>query len=307
MISRSSGDRRFASGDSSVLVLLQARLENLSRNQKSVARFLLSHLDEAVFLTAAELAKRSRTSESTVIRLARTLGYQGYPELREHMQEIVRQSFGPTERLQRVEKLAQQGETILDQVTEAAFANIREMRRSLDPGKLEEAAKALVSAESKYVVGLRASSGVAKLLGFYFNQILPRVHVLTEEASALFEGLASLEKNDAVLAISYARYTRWTVECLRYARDRGATTITITDSLLSPTAQLADITLLAKWQSITFNNSYVTATLIVDALIAMVLSLTPEKSQGRLEARERGWRGLDFFYSSTESKGSEAT
>lgn len=279
-----------------ILDTLQARLEALPPSQKGLARFLLTHFDEAVFLTAAQLARRSGTSESSVIRFAKGLGYRGFPELQEDLQALLRRNLAPKERMQRAGGIPERSEAILDRMTETALANVRDTRKLLHHQDMKAAAKAVAGAHTKYVVGLRASAGTAHLLGFYLGLILPNVRVQTEGGPALFEALLSVSKADAVLAISYPRYTKWTVEVLRYAREQGAATIAITDSQLSPIAQIAETALVARAASITFANSYVGPMVVVDTLIGMILTQIPRQSLVRLDSVERVLRGHDFFY-----------
>jgi DNA-binding MurR/RpiR family transcriptional regulator len=156
--------------------------------------------------------------------------------------------------------------------------------------------RALIRAEVIYVVGLRASAGAAALLGHYLTQVRPQVHLLTEAGPSLFEKIASLCARDAVVALSYPRYTRWTVDCLRHARDRGAATVTITDSRLSPAAQIADLVLVGVSDSLTFGHSYVGAMCLVDGLIGLIVRLDRKRSLGQLDAVERLLRTQDFFY-----------
>lgn len=285
-----------------ILETLQSGVHNHPPSHRALARFLLTHFHEAVFLTAAQLAKRTRTSESTVIRLTKALGYQGFPEFREALQALLRQKLAPAERMQQTGGMPKEIEAILHQTAVRALANLRETRKLFSFGLLEAAAKVLTAARIKYIVGLRASAATAYLLGHYLGQIQPIVRVETEGGPVLFEHLASMSKEDALLAISYPRYTRWTIESLRFARERGAATIAITDSQVSPAAQLAEIALVARADSITFANSYVAPMLVVDALVAVTLGLNPEESLTRLDAIEQAFKGHDFFYGENNPK-----
>ena len=285
-----------------ILEILQANVDRLPPSHKALARFLVTRFHEAVFLTAAQLAKRTRTSESTVIRFTRALGYRGFPEFREALQGLLRQKLAPAERMQQAGGMPEEPETIVNRIAERALANLREARKLLDFALLEAAAKAITAARVKYIVGLLASAGTAQLVGYYLGQIQPNVRVETEGGPVLFQHLASISKEDVLLAITYPRYTKVTVESLRYARERGATTITITDSPLSPAAQIADIALVARADSITFGNSYVAPMLVVDALVGVIVNLNPEESLARLDAIERAFKGHDFFYATKDTE-----
>lgn len=283
--------------------VLQTKLEDLPPSHKSLARFLLTHFDEAVFLTAAQLAMRSHTSESSVIRFAKKLGYRGFPELQEDLQTLLRRNLPPKERMQRAGGVPSGSKAIVERITETAILNIRETHKALDHQLLHNAAKRIAAAQTKYVVGLRSSAGSAQLLGFQLGLILRNVRVQTEGGPPLFEGLLSVSKRDVVVAISFPRYSKWTAEALRYAKEQGAATIAITDSPLSPIAQVAEIALAARVSSITFANSYVAPMLAIDCLIGVVASLTPRESVARLDALERILKGHDFFYEARSRPG----
>jgi DNA-binding MurR/RpiR family transcriptional regulator len=287
-----NSDRR----DVNVMEILQTKLEHLPPSHKGLARFLLTNFDEAVFLTAAQLANRSHTSEASVTRFAKRLGYRGYPELQEDLQTILRQNLPPKERMQRAGGVPSSSKAVVERSTEMAILNIRETHKALDHQLLHEAAKRIAAAQTKYMVGLRSSASAAQLLGFQLGLILRDVRVQAEGGPHLFEGLLSVSKRDVVVAISFPRYSKWTAEALRYAKEQGAATIAITDSPLSPIGQVADIALAARVSSRTFAVSYVAAMLVIDCLIGMVASLKPRESLARLDALERVLKGHDFFY-----------
>jgi DNA-binding MurR/RpiR family transcriptional regulator len=276
--------------------MLQAKLADLPPSHKGLARFLLAHFDEAVFLTAAELARHAETSESSVIRFVQRLGYRGFPEFQGDLQALLRRNLPPKERMQTAGGVPAISEAMVDRITETAFSNIRETHKLLDHQVLRQAAKRIAAAQAKCIVGLRASAGSAQLLGFYLGLILPNVRVHTEGGPTLFEALLSASRRDVVVAISFPRYAKSTVEGLRYARKQGAATIAITDSHLSPIAHVAEIALVARVSSITFANSYVGVMLLVDSLVGMIVSLFPDESLARLDSLEHVLKGHDFFY-----------
>jgi DNA-binding MurR/RpiR family transcriptional regulator len=286
--------------------LLQGRLDSLSLGHQAVARFLMTRLDEAAFFTGAELAQRAGTSEATVVRFARALGYAGFPEFQQALQALLRQKLAPRERLERADQVpGRSASALVERIMEQARSNADETRRGLGDKELEAAARALIRAEIIYVVGLRASAGAATLLGHYLTQIRPQVRVLTDAGPALFENIASLSSRDAMVAFSYPRYTRWTVDCLRQARERGAPTLAITDSRLSPAAQIADLVLVGVADSLTFGLSYVGAMCLIDALIGLIVRLDRKRSLGQLDAIERLLRTQDFFYGTPEPPAKE--
>jgi DNA-binding MurR/RpiR family transcriptional regulator len=269
-----------------ILRRVQADLERLPKSQRPFARYLLTHLDAAVFLPLAKLARRTQSSESSIIRFAKGLGYKGFPEFRKDLQALLRDQLAPPERLHRAGPLPENPEAILELMLQRGVANLTETRKQINPVSLLATAEAIISAGSKYIVGLRGSAGVAKTLGFFLNQILPGVHVVTEGPPGLFDALFSLRKGDALLAVAYPQFTKATGDALRIARSKEALTITITNHPLSPYAQMAHIALVARSGPVTLGNSYVAAMYLVDALIHVVLNLCGEASLRRLETLE---------------------
>ena len=281
-----------------VLEVLQDKLEILPPTHKALGHFLLTHFQEAVFLTASQLAKKTGTSEASVVRFARSLGCGGFSELREELQVLLREKLLPAERIQQAGGIPLRSEAILDRVMDVALSNIRETRKLLNPRALDEAARAIASAHTRYVIGLNASAGAATLLGHQLRKIQPEVRVLTEGGPVLFDSVLSISKGDAVLAISYPRYAKWTAEVLRYAAHKKARTIAITDSRLSPVGQIAELALIARVNTITFGCSYVAPMLAIDALLAAIFGLNRDESLARLDLVERMIEGHDFFFGS---------
>ena len=272
------------------------RLTEATPQLQKVGRAVLRDLDQAVFMSARELAEHAGTSEATVGRFAKSLGFGGFPEFQAALQRHLRQNLLPRERLQRAGPMPGSLDGVIDRVVESSLANIGETRTRLDVADLQTAADMLIAADSTYVIGMRSSSSVAHLLGHYLGLVLPRVHTITTGGPSLFENLLSLTPADVALVVSFPRFTKWTVDGLRFAQKRGARTIAITDSRVSPAAQIADVALVAPGTSVTFGNSYVATILLVDALIAAIAFLNPEPALARLDELESAFDGNDFFY-----------
>ena len=279
-----------------VLSILQSRLDSLPPSWKRLGDFLLTHLDQAVFLTASDLARHAKTSESSVVRFARGLGYQGYPEFREDLQVLLREKLRPVERMVQAGGVPSASGAVVARVFELALSNIQDTRKSLDSRHLQAAAAAIAAADTKHIIGLNASAGTAHLLGHHLGKIQPNVRVHLEGGPMLFDALLAVSRRDVVVGISFPRYAKWTVEALRYARAQGARTIALTDAQLSPAAQIAEIPLVARVDSITFGNSYVGPSAIVDALVALVLGSKREAALARLNKIDETVREEGFFY-----------
>jgi DNA-binding MurR/RpiR family transcriptional regulator len=288
-----------------VIQTIQTTLREMTPQHQSVAHVFLENFDHAVFMTAREVSESAGTSEATVVRFAKALGFRGFPEFQGALQIILRQKMVPKERLQRAGGIPKTLSAVVDRIADTAVANVHETRRMINLRDLQTVAEAIVAARTKYVIGLRGSAGTAEWLGHCLSLALPDVRTMTEGGPFLFEQLVSVAKQDVVVAVSYPRYTKWTVQALSFAREKGAQTMAITDSRLSPAAQIADVALVAPANSATFANSYVAPMLVVDALVGAILLLAPETTLARLDALERAYQGLDFFYggASTVNRG----
>lgn len=286
-----------------VLGALQAKLDRFSPTQKRIGQFLLTRFDEAVFLTAIEMAKRCRTSEASVVRFARLLGYAGFPEFREDLQVLFREKVQPIDRMEHGPGIPRATEAIVDRVSEQAQTNIRDTRKLCDPRALQAAARAIAAARVRYVIGLNASVGVAELLGHHLRKILPHVRVLTEGGPILFDSILAVSPADVVIAFSFPRYAKWTVDVLRYAVERQAKTIAITDSRLTPVGQIASTVLVARSDSISFGCSYIAPMMVVDALVATLVNLNKKAALARLDAVEAALQGHDFFFAANPDGG----
>ncbi len=269
---------------------------DFSPMQEKVADYLLSHLQELPFKTTSEISRDAGVSEPTVIRFVRLLGYKGFVEFRDEFQRKLMEKFGPSERFQQISGVNKNLEEIIDAVFEKEIHNLRETRKGLDIRGIEEIAHEIIAARTKYIVGLRTSSGCAHVLGRLLSHILPNVLTISDGDIRMYENLRAVGKQDVLITISYPRYLKDTVEAVQFAKLRRATTITITDSKLSPTAQMSTYSIIAPSHSFTFANSY-TASLIVVNLLATVISrFNKKEADAVLRECEKSLEPFQFFY-----------
>lgn len=248
---------------------IQQKFQRLSKGQKLIAEFILRHYDKAAFMTAAKLGNSVGVSESTVVRFAIELGFEGYPELQKALQELIKTRLTTVQRIELSGDLNSE-ESVLRGVLKADIDNIRSTLEKINSDAFNEIVTKIVSARKIYIVGLRSSTTLAEFLGFYLNFILDNVSVVTYGVSDIFEQLLRMEKDDLIIGIGFPRYSSGTVEALKYAKDNGASVIALTDSLLSPLAAEADYTLLAKSNMASFVDSLVAPMSVINALIVAV-------------------------------------
>lgn len=244
--------------------------ESMSRSRLKVADYLLENYEDAAFLPAARIAAALGVSESLVVRFASSLGYSGYPEMTRELQELVKRRLSLAERLgRRPVRLGADtpAEEVLRVVTALDRQNLEETLHDASSSSLERVVDALLGAETIFLLGLRGSAHLAALFGVLLDKAGADVRVVTSGDVVLFDRLRHIGQRDLLFAISFARYTRRSVDALRVARGRGATTVVLTDSLLAPPVAEADLSLHTKVASYAFQNSYVAAVGMMNALV----------------------------------------
>lgn len=253
-----------------ILMTIQGHMSGFSKGKKRIGQFILENYDKAAFMTAAKLGETVSISESTVVRFAADLGYDGYPAMQKALQEMIRS------KLTSVQRIEVSNDRIADQdiLATVVQSDIEKLRMSLDGIDRDEFARvvdAIVNAKHIYVLGVRSAAALSDFLTFYFNLIFNNVRqVKTTLASEMFEQLLRVEPGDVVIGISFPRYSTRTVRGMEFARDQGATVVAITDSELSPLYDTAAYRLLAKSDMASFVDSLVAPLSVINALIVAV-------------------------------------
>ena len=253
-----------------VLASIQSNMSTFSKGQKLIANFILESYDKAAFMTASKLGKTVNVSESTVVRFAAELGYDGYPAMQKALQEMIRNKLTSIQRIE-VSNDRIGDHDILSMVMQADMEKIRLTMEETNREAFTASVDAIVSARRIYIMGIRSASAITSFLGFYFNLIFDNVVVVhTSAASELFEQLLRVGEGDVVIGVSFPRYSRRTVGAMEFARKQGATVLAVTDSEASPLAAIADHALLAKSDMASFVDSLVAPLSLINALIVAV-------------------------------------
>lgn len=253
-----------------ILSLIQSGMSDFSKGQKLIARYILDSYDKAAFMTASRLGQTVHVSESTVVRFAAELGYDGYPGMQKALQEMVRSRLTSVQRIEIADgRLGNQ--EILSTVMQADIEKIRMTLEETDRESFYRAVEAILSAHRIYVLGARSASALADFLCYYFELIFDNtIPVHATSSSETFEQLLRVGEEDVVIGISFPRYSSRTVKAMRFARERGARVIAITDSEASPLAEIATEKLLAKSDMASFVDSLVAPLSLINALIVAV-------------------------------------
>jgi DNA-binding MurR/RpiR family transcriptional regulator len=274
---------------------IQMKFPRLSKGQKLIAEYILKHYDKAAFMTAAKLGTSVNVSESTVVRFANELGFSGYPKLQKALQELIKTRLTTVQRIELSNSDFVNEESALKGVLKSDMENIRSTLEKINHKNFEEVVESIFKAKKIYIMGLRSSTAIAEFLGFYLNLILDNVKVVGYGISDIFEQMINISEDDLLIGIGFPRYSARTVEALSFARNRGTKVVALTDSLLSPLASKADLTLIAQSNMASFVDSLVAPMSVINALIIAVGLSEKEKISNTFNELENIWEEYQVY------------
>lgn len=242
--------------------------KRLSKGHRKIAEYIVDHYDKAVFMTASTLGEMVGVSESTVVRFAVALGYEGYPQLQKSLQELVRHRLTSVQRFEMSSEISQG--SVLQTVLKADMQNIRNTIDEIDAKAFNEMVERILSAQHVYIIGLRAASMLARFFGFYLNYILDDVRIVADNSTDVYESIARIGEKDVLIGISFPRYSTRTLDAMRFAKRSKAQVLGITDGPMSPMHQEADICLSARTDIASFVDSFAAPLSVINALIVAV-------------------------------------
>lgn len=278
-----------------ILSEIQKRYSEFSKGQKLIADFVANNYDKAAYMTANRLATATKVSESTVVRFATELGFDGYPKFQKELLATVRTKLTTVERMQ-VANERVQNESVLETVLNSDIEQIRQTLDEIDHEVFEKVVDELINAKKIYILGVRSANSIASFMGFYFGLIFENVKVINSATfSEIFEQTVHVSSGDVVIGISFPRYSQATVKLIEYSRSNGAKTIALTDSKTSPLSEIADYTLIAKSDMASFADSLVAPLSLVNALISAISQKKADKIEHTLTKLEDIWEKYEVY------------
>lgn len=276
-------------------------MPRFSKGQRQIARYMLEHYEKAAYQTASRLGSIVGVSESTVVRFAIELGYAGYPELQKALQELVRTKLTTVQRIEVTNDRIGDAR-ILEKVLTSDLEKIRHTLEHADYDSFDRVVDAVLSARMIYIIGVRSSAALASFLYFYFNLIFENVRLIqATSGSEIFEHIFRLGQEDAVIGISFPRYSKQLTNAMAYAKNRHARTIALTDSPMAPIASLADHLLLAKSDMVSFVDSLVAPMSIINAMIVAIAKKKQTELSEIFGQLESVWDANDVYEKFHES------
>ena len=269
--------------------------KKLSKSHRRIAETIVNHYDKAAFMTASKLGEYVGVSESTVVRFASALGYEGYPQLQKALQELIRHRLTASQRFEMTSDL--EHTQVLSRVLKADIQNIRTTLDEIDVGVFENVIDRVLEAHTIYILGLRSSAPLAQFLTHYLKFIFSNVQLVTSGISDVFEQLSRIDETDLLICISFPRYSSRTVEAMHFASSRGAQVVSITDGPLSPLYSAADLCLMAKSDMASFVDSLAAPLSLINALIVALSQRRRQQVKQYFDQLEGIWDQYSVYLS----------
>ncbi len=278
-----------------IITRMNEKYFKMSKGHKAIAAYISDHYDQAAFMTAAKLGETVGVSESTVVRFAMHLGYEGYPEFQNALAEWVKNKLNSVQKMGAKYGKSTQSE-ILTSVLSADIEKIQDTIVNLDPAAFEAAVDIILGAQTIYLIGVRSCEPLADFLHFYLNMIRGNVVLIkTTSVSEMFEQMIRVGEKDAVIGISFPRYSMRTLKAMEFANDRNAKVITITDSIHSPMNLYSSCNLLARSDMVSIVDSLVAPLSVINALVVALCLRRPDDVKRNLETLEDVWNNYQVY------------
>lgn len=286
--------------NNSLLGSIENIYPTLSKSHKKIANYILEHYDKAAFMTASVLGQNVNISESTVVRFATQLGFDGYPEFQKELQEMIKNKLTAVQRME-VTSIRLMQDDILDKVLSSDVSMIKSTLENISKDKFNNAVKEIGKAKKIFILGVRSAAPLARFIYFYFNLIFERVELVESSSpSGIFEQIYKISEDDICIAISFPRYSKQTKNALQYIHSKGAKVVAITDSNHSPIAPYSDYTLTAKSNMASIVDSLVAPLSVINALIVAVTLDRKQEVSDNLHELEDVWDKYNVYQNMEE-------
>jgi len=285
-----------------ILTLLQENTSSFSKGQKRIARYIMESYDKAAFMTASRLGKTVGVSESTVVRFAVDLGFDGYPSMQKAMQEMVLNRLTSVQRIEVAnDRIGDQD--VLSMVIQSDIDKLRRTGEIISRDEFQSSVDAILSAKRVFIIGVRSAAPLANFLGYYLNYMFNNVHIVTASGTGeMFEKIVGMKADDVVIAFSFPRYSSSTVKAAQYCRSTGAEVIAITDNQASPLGQCATHVLCAKSDMVSLVDSLVAPLSAVNALIVALAAKREKEVHRTFEELEHIWEEYNVYQKRDENQ-----
>ena len=288
-----------------IIELIENSLPSMSKGHKAIANYILESYDKAAYMTAAKLGEVVGVSESTVVRFTTELGYEGYPEFQKALKEELKSKLTSVQRLDFAEQFTDDFDAVSG-IMSQDIQNLKDTLGSIDEAEFKKAVDSILNAGKIYIMGIRASAPLSEFMHFYLTVLFDDVVLVRSTCTnELFEQILPIGKGDVMIGISYPRYSARTINCMKYARQNGATTIAITDRDGTAMTENSDIKLLAKSSMASFVDSLTAPLSLINALLVTLGMHRKEHIKSSFESLETLWDQYRVYETGRDRKSGE--
>ncbi|MGL5260040.1 MAG: MurR/RpiR family transcriptional regulator [Lachnospiraceae bacterium] len=278
-----------------VIERIDDKYNKMSKSHKAIARFIKEKYDQAVFMTAAKIGEELSISESTVVRFASTIGYDGYPEFQQALANWVKDKLNVVQKMGTKYGASSQSE-ILTSVLRGDIEKINDTIENLDVESFNMAVDTIIEAKTIYIMGLRSCEPLANFLSFYLGMIRGNIVLIrTTSVTEIFEQMIRMNEEDVIIGISFPRYSMRTLKAMEFASDRNAKVIAITDSIHSPMKLYSACNLFAKSEMVSIVDSLVAPLSLINALVVALCLKMPDEVRKSLGVLEETWNNYQVY------------
>ncbi len=267
----------------------------MSKSQRKIAKYVLGNTESVPFFTVGQLAKMAGVSEATVVRFSTFLGYSGYPEWQKAMQDSVKRQLTTVERLKITEDIYDSEDKAVYEMFQAEINRIQKMADQFDIKAFHQAVEAIINAKRIFIVANRSAVSLGSFLEFYLDLLFENTELI-RNPNGISEKLFRINEEDIVIGLSFARYTKNTIDAVSFAKDRGANVIAITDTSLSPLIPYANIVLCSPSEMPSYIDSFVAPLSLLNALLTAVGRKKRKEIEKHLTDIEEVWERFKIFY-----------
>jgi DNA-binding MurR/RpiR family transcriptional regulator len=286
-----TGGSKMQDGD--ILKAIKEQQQSMSKGHRAIASYITEHYDNAAFITASKLGETVGVSESTVVRFACALGFEGYPDLQKKLQELIKNRLTNVQRMGLGSDLSE--EELIRGSLRTDITSLRHVKEVLDYKMVEKVADSIIAADKVYIMGLRSSEPLAQFFWYYLNYIIDSVSLVISGIGDVFGQLMHAEQGDVVIGISFPRYSTRTFEGAAFAKKNGAKIVAITDNEQAPLAKIADEALLINSDMNLFVDSLVAPLGIINTLILIIGMRKKDGLKTNFEMLEDLWHKHDVY------------
>ena len=248
---------------------LEINFETLTNTQKHLTNYLISNISNVAFLTADEIAEKVNTTPSSVVRFAKQIGYNGYPELQKDLRNLIIDKISVVEELETNKKFDfSKAETAINLSLKKDLSNLNGLIKEINENSIKKVVNMIISSQKKYIIDNRSALSLGHFFFFKLKKMVSDVFLLSNFDDGIFDMLRELNPEDVILAISFPRFTKLTINFAQYAKKGGVKLISITDKKTSPLYKISNVCLFCPYESSAFFNSNVAAMALLNAILS---------------------------------------